>query len=91
MELRMKIVEEVFNETKSCMQCLANKKIEIVYEYGADNKEDTMNAMKFCRFKNCSSKSYIGVATHSISSYCTSMGYMESTLTRICRLKNGNK
>ncbi len=87
MELRKRIVEEVFNDTKSCMEYLEDKEIEIVYEYGANNKEDTMNAVKFSRFKNCNSKSYSDVATHSISSYCTSMGYMESTLTRICRLE----
>lgn len=84
-ELKKKIVEEVFNDTKSRMETLARKNVEVVYEYGKGNEEDKRNAVKFCRFENCSAKGYSGIATHSISGYCVSMGYMQSTLNKMCR------
>ena len=85
MENKKKIVEEVFNDTKSRMETLARKNVEVVYEYGKGNEEDKRNAVKFCRFENCSAKGYSGIATHSISGYCVSMGYMQSTLNKMCR------
>lgn len=84
-ELRKSIIEEVFGDTKSRMETLANKNVQVVYEYGEENKEDKRNAIKFCRFENCTAKGYSEIATHSISGYCVSMGYMQITLSKMCR------
>ncbi len=86
-ELKIKIIEEMFADTESRMKILELRKIQILYEFSSDNIEDSENAIKFKRFHNCNSKSYRDIATHGISGYCASMGYLTKTVRKICEIK----